>query len=89
MHREIFVGNAIVILGNIIRKIVIAIKGPFSVPAYNKDKYFQIFSEKETKFLHVYSMPTKSDALLNLNLLDELHILKQSVHATMLTALQS
>ena len=30
--------------------------------------------------MHVYSMPTKSDALVNLNLLlDELHLLKQSV----------
>ena len=80
VHRGNFVRKAIVPVEDAIRKIVTDIKGPFSVPAYNKDKYFQIFTEKDTKFMHVYSMPTKSDALVNLNLLlDELHLLKQSV----------
>ena len=80
IHRGNFVGKPIVPIENTIRKIVTDIKGPFSVPGYNKDKYFQIFTEKDTKFMHVYSMPSKSDALSNLNsLLDELHLLKQSV----------
>ena len=51
-----------------IRKIVTDIKGQLSVvPACKKDKYFQIFTEKDTKFVQVYSMSTKSDALINLN----------------------
>ena len=53
---------------------------PFSVRAYNNDKYFQIFTKNDTKFMHAYSMCTESNALINMNLLlDELHILKQYV----------
>ena len=48
MHKDSFFGKAVTPLNNAIRKIVTDIKGPFYVPAYNGDIYFQLFTEKDT-----------------------------------------
>ena len=61
-----FVGKSIVPLKCIIRKMVTDIKGPFSITGYNKDKYIQLFTENDTKFMYGYSMSNKSGAEKNL-----------------------
>ena len=53
VHRGNLVGKAIVPLENTIRKIVQTIKDRSQFQLINKDKYFQIFTEKDTKFMHV------------------------------------
>ena len=45
------------------------IKGPMSVDGIHREKYFQIFVEKDTKFVYTFCMESKSDAIYNLSAL--------------------